>query len=622
LFNFFESYLNKSDKTDAEEEPDLALNDHFSQFMANRGPKTPMANRSVRRISCFADIENQKGVLRQSSPNRKCDQSMDESMSEVTLPWNLNDMNEKEVMDLMNTLEEEVAHKEANCPQLMATSLRENFDKQMLLFNDAIEELEKTFNGSLQEIGVKSAEERSDHSTHSVHDCDLHNDYDNQKLFNFFESYLNKSDKTDAEEEPDLALNDHFSQFMANRGPKTPMANRSVRRISCFADIENQKGVLRQSSPNRKCDQSMDESMSEVTLPWNLNDMNEKEVIDLINTLEEELDHKAADCPQLMATSLRENFDKQLLLFNDAIEELEKTFNNSLQEIGVKSTEERYYSQSALCVKFSYPHRALPTLPAMAYSSYYGGNRRDNNTESGMYARDGSPPRQQSYGGRRSPQMGRIPKINPTSSLDDLRSEFNRITDDTPLKVEDMTWEKMGTKVQDILEKRTNDPNNEGEQVFPAPMRKRNRDKRDMPLIINGNIVPRKDALLIDLVLNNKSTLDAQLTLTKHPVVGLEYMIEYIDPEGMSPRIYYCRLCKQFNTCASVMEHVTGYNHRVRFIANKYPNQAKTYLLPDGRRANRNVALMRMAQGRAQELELVYGRGDFEIRHEKVTIPD
>ncbi|CAG2122166.1 unnamed protein product, partial [Medioppia subpectinata] len=58
-------------------------------------------------------------------------------------------------------------------------------------------------------------DEESDHSTHSVHDCDLHNDYDNQKLFNFFESYLNKSDKTDAEEEPDLALNDHFSQFMA-----------------------------------------------------------------------------------------------------------------------------------------------------------------------------------------------------------------------------------------------------------------------------------------------------------------------------------------------------------------------------------------------------------------------
>jgi len=99
-------------------------------------------------------------------------------------------------------------------------------------------------------------------------------------------------------------------------------------------------------------------------------------------------------------------------------------------------------------------------------------------------------------------------------------------------------------------------------------------------------------------------------------------VIEYIDPEGQAPRIYHCRLCKQFNTCSSIMEHITGYNHRVRYIANKYPNQAKTYLLPDGRRANRNVALIRMAQGRAQELELVYGRGDWEVRNERPSIPD
>ena len=69
-------------------------------------------------------------------------------------------------------------------------------------------------------------------------------------------------------------------------------------------------------------------------------------------------------------------------------------------------------------------------------------------------SRDRSPPRD-SYSGRRSP-MGRIPKISSTSSLDDLRSEFNRITDDTPLKMEDMTWEKMGSKVQDMCEARAN----------------------------------------------------------------------------------------------------------------------------------------------------------------------
>jgi len=44
--------------------------------------------------------------------------------------------------------------------------------------------------------------------------------------------------------------------------------------------------------------------------------------------------------------------------------------------------------------------------------------------------------------------------------------------------------------------------------------------------------------------------------------------------------------------------------------------------MPDGKRTNRNPALMKMAQGRAQELELVYGRGEFEIRYERPTIPE
>lgn len=44
--------------------------------------------------------------------------------------------------------------------------------------------------------------------------------------------------------------------------------------------------------------------------------------------------------------------------------------------------------------------------------------------------------------------------------------------------------------------------------------------------------------------------------------------------------------------------------------------------MPDGRRANRNVALIKMAQGRAQELELVYGRGEWEVRNERPSIPE
>ena len=92
----------------------------------------------------------------------------------------------------------------------------------------------------------------------------------------------------------------------------------------------------------------------------------------------------------------------------------------------------------------------------MSYGGYagYGGRRSPTQGDSGMYSRDRSPPRD-SFSGRRSP-MGRIPKISSTSSLDDLRTEFNRITDDTPLKMEDMTWEKMGSKVQDMLEAKAN----------------------------------------------------------------------------------------------------------------------------------------------------------------------
>ncbi len=64
---------------------------------------------------------------------------------------------------------------------------------------------------------------------------------------------------------------------------------------------------------------------------------------------------------------------------------------------------------------------------------------------------------QQSSCSRRSPPMSRIPRVS--SSLDDLRSEFNRISDESNLKnlkLEDLTWDRMGAKVQDMLEQKAN----------------------------------------------------------------------------------------------------------------------------------------------------------------------
>ncbi|CAG2183744.1 unnamed protein product, partial [Oppiella nova] len=89
-------------------------------------------------------------------------------------------------------------------------------------------------------------------SNDSHHESEEPNDYDNQKLFHFFESYLNKSvNESEGEEEPDLEVNDKFREFVVNRAAKTPQTNRSVRHISCLADIENQKSILRHNTPNR-----------------------------------------------------------------------------------------------------------------------------------------------------------------------------------------------------------------------------------------------------------------------------------------------------------------------------------------------------------------------------------
>jgi hypothetical protein len=96
-----------------------------------------------------------------------------------------------------------------------------------------------------------------------------------------------------------------------------------------------------------------------------------------------------------------------------------------------------------------------------SYSSTYYENlsNRDSpplQSQSGMYSRERSSPQQSSFG-RRSPPMARIPRVSScSSSLDDLRSEFNRISDDSHLKLEDLTWDKMGAKVQDMLEQKAN----------------------------------------------------------------------------------------------------------------------------------------------------------------------
>lgn len=73
--------------------------------------------------------------------------------------------------------------------------------------------------------------------------------------------------------------------------------------------------------------------------------------------------------------------------------------------------------------------------------------------------------------------------------------------------------------------------------------------------------------MLIDMAVEGVTTLEQQLKNQKKPVIGLDEVVEYIDPEAEnSVRIYFCTLCACVRTVASVMEHLVSYNHRVRCI--------------------------------------------------------
>jgi len=53
---------------------------------------------------------------------------------------------------------------------------------------------------------------------------------------------------------------------------------------------------------------------------------------------------------------------------------------------------------------------------------------------------------------------------------------------------------------------------------------------------------------------------------SKHCFTGLDFIIEYIDPDVNMQRIYECKLCKTWNPAATVLAHLTGYPHRTNFI--------------------------------------------------------
>lgn len=146
-------------------------------------------------------------------------------------------------------------------------------------------------------------------------------------------------------------------------------------------------------------------------------------------------------------------------------------------------------------------------------------------------------------------------------------------------------------------------------------------------LIRNGDKVPvnvkQKDDALINLALGGKTTLESQLKVCQKPIVGLNYVIEFIDPDAEADvRIYHCQLCSVFRSAVTVLEHITSYNHRVRTLRKKYPNETNIFLLPNKKTILRTSNLISTAAKKAADLESVFGRGEIQVRNERAKFPD
>ena len=137
--------------------------------MSNKTSKTPIANRSVRKISCLADIESRtprtpNRKSRKSFAGEECDESMEESLSEITLPWSLSDMTEQEIIELTHSLENEILDKETDYPKMAANNMKTIFDKQMEFLREMLVQSENRLNNCLKQIGLKSGDGSDDGS--------------------------------------------------------------------------------------------------------------------------------------------------------------------------------------------------------------------------------------------------------------------------------------------------------------------------------------------------------------------------------------------------------------------------------------------------------------------------
>lgn len=135
------------------------------------------------------------------------------------------------------------------------------------------------------------------------------------------------------------------------------------------------------------------------------------------------------------------------------------------------------------------------------------------------------------YHHEREPQRESMNDSMRSSSMrdDSMRDSMSGRSDDyrsssAYSELSNIRDDPQGKKLYSTLERLNSNTTGEGAsdeimRLFPPPP-KRYCPTNEKPVYKNGHCIPRQDALLVEMIMNDKATLKAQLDVTKQAIVG------------------------------------------------------------------------------------------------------
>ncbi|RWS06488.1 uncharacterized protein B4U79_18256 [Dinothrombium tinctorium] len=115
-----------------------------------------------------------------------------------------------------------------------------------------------------------------------------------------------------------------------------------------------------------------------------------------------------------------------------------------------------------------------------------------------------------------------------------------------------------------------------------------------------------EDAKLSEFCADSKNImLSDQLKEITDPIVGLDFIVEYIDPNCKFPPIYECKICQLYRNSDDIITHIQSFVHHKNYLSTIFPTEAEKY----GEKTRENEFMLWKY---AKDLEKNCGRGEWQ----------